>query len=59
MRAKIVHEGGIVTVEGFDELEQYLDEQDYPCIRVWYESPSEDDGKYTDYYGATITEVSE
>jgi len=55
MRAKIVHEGGIVTVEEFNELEQRLDEQDYPCIRVWYEPRSEK--KYTDYYGATITGV--
>jgi hypothetical protein len=29
-----------------------------PTVRVWHDDPEHDDSEYTDYQGASITEVS-
>jgi len=55
MQATIVHEDGTAMVTGFEELEQRFEEQGYPLIRVWHKTGEE--AAYTDYHGATITNV--
>lgn len=60
--ATIVHNEGSVVVSGFTFIEDLQYEYELPylekTIRVWYSDPKDDDSDYTDYEGATITEIS-